>query len=227
MLKYVVLSLQMSHYLHLSIHTVVVLTWHEIKYVQNTICHHLPVIPSWNTQPPQIPPAYTIPCQPLHSWPCFPMLYGLFCHSAIGLSSSTSSSTTLRIPSHSSPLYCCLWFPKCMANPLPLLLFLAQLLALKHIFLYVSIKYNHITSSTCFSHLHGHRQWGIMSINTWCVVTGIKLAGISHSTTMYCPRIMKNSIDLDDSNSGSLASKPCGETCRFFEKGVHSTIRPT
>jgi len=124
----------MSHYLHLSIHTVVVIIKIWNKNVRNTICHHLPVIPSWNTQPPQIPPAYTIPCQPLDSWPRFPKLYGLFCRSATGVSSSTSSSTTLRIPSQSSPLYCFLWFPKCMGNPLPLPLFLAQLLVLKHIF---------------------------------------------------------------------------------------------
>jgi hypothetical protein len=186
----------MSHYLHLSIHTVVVIIKIWNKNVWNTICHHLPVIPSWNTQPPQIPPAYSIPCQPLDSWPCFPKLYGLFYRSATGVSSSTSSSTTLRIPSQSSPLYCFLWFPKCMGNPFPLPLFLAKLLVLKHIFLYVSTKYNHITSSTCFSHLYGHPQWGITSINTQCVVAGTEIADISHSTAMYCPQIMKAELTL-------------------------------
>lgn len=178
MLKYAVLSLQMPHYLHLCIHTVVVLTQHEIKYVQNTIFHHLPVIPSWKTQPPQIPPAYTIPCQPLVSWPCFPMLYGLFC---------LQLQVCLRQPPLLLPwgfqakavLSIALWFPKCTANLFPLPLFLAQLLVLKYIFLYVSIKYNHVTS-----------------IITWCVVTGIKLAGISHSTAIYCPRIMKRAPTL-------------------------------
>jgi hypothetical protein len=183
--------------------------------VSKTQCRHLPVIPSWNTQPPQVPRAYTIPCQPLDSWPCFPTLYGLFIHSATGVSSATSSSTTLRIPSQSSPLYGFLWFPTFMANPFALPLFLAQLLVLKHIFLYVSIKYNHITPSACFSHLYGHPQWGITSNNIWCVVTGIIFAGISQNSNVLSLNY-ENSTDLDDSKSGSLTSKPYGETYVFW-----------
>jgi hypothetical protein len=146
------------------------------------------------------------------------VIYGLFHRSATGVSSSTSSSTTLRIPSQSSPLYCFLWFPTCMGNPFLLPLFLAQLLVLKHIFLYVSIKYNHSTSSTCFSHLYGHPQWGITSINTRYVVAGTEIAGISHSTAMYCPQIMKTEPTLMTARVDPLPPNLAQKHVAFLKK---------